>query len=604
MNKRFSIIIFAVILSLACHFSVLKAEAEGENKIKIFPVKVTGDSASSFDGGTCPAPYNSVKNIDLEKAFIGTNREHLFVAIPKGRFITFTFPSNVASLNKGVLAIETTGSDYATGQVTALLRNGTQRVLGSLCETQFTQTTVFTLDSYCISNLQAIKIESTNNAGGFPGLDIVSVYIETEEKPQETSVANATVTLPAAEYTCTGFAIKPAPTVKLNGKILKKGTDYSVSYSGNRLPGNASVMIRGTGSYTGKKTVYFTITLPIPAISVVPVSANSVKLTWAPVKGGEKYKIYRKTGSGKFVFIKEVSQLTYTDASLKYSTTYQYYVKAVSGSGQEGKKSNTVSITTFSNVVSNIRVTKRSEKKIRVSWTKVIGASGYDVSLSNQESGVLKAGTTGSSVLYKDLWTPLKMTYYIKVRPWKKVGTLKIYGKWSSAVLYSNLTWAERMNQFQKDPRWGTNGKAWGAGKKPELSNYGSESCLAYVNDFVAYVYGRRNVKSDKRDKKRPDCTVDDKATDKNIQNIKAGDVVAFYNSKGGKHYFAVISYDKSTGRMYTMEGNASHKIRVGDTHYRIKDGKLQENWPSKGKDNWSDRTFRWTKHFNKWKAE
>ena len=54
----------------------------------------------------------------------------------------------------------------------------------------------------------------------------------------------------------TGKNIKPKPVVKFNGKKLKKGTDYKVSYKNNKKVGKATVIIKGKGNFKGtaKKT--------------------------------------------------------------------------------------------------------------------------------------------------------------------------------------------------------------------------------------------------------------------------------------------------------------------------------------------------------------
>ena len=62
-----------------------------------------------------------------------------------------------------------------------------------------------------------------------------------------------------ADYSYTGKEITPDPTVKLSGKCLISGTDYTVSYSGNKKPGTATVTISGTGAYTGQATATFQI---------------------------------------------------------------------------------------------------------------------------------------------------------------------------------------------------------------------------------------------------------------------------------------------------------------------------------------------------------
>ncbi|MBR1820859.1 MAG: hypothetical protein IJ769_04475 [Clostridia bacterium] len=61
------------------------------------------------------------------------------------------------------------------------------------------------------------------------------------EAPAKTSISKAAVK--AANKTYTGKALKPAPTVKLGGKTLKKGTDYTVSYKNNKNCGKATVTV-------------------------------------------------------------------------------------------------------------------------------------------------------------------------------------------------------------------------------------------------------------------------------------------------------------------------------------------------------------------------
>lgn len=56
---------------------------------------------------------------------------------------------------------------------------------------------------------------------------------------------------------------KPKPVVSFNGKALREGTDYILSYKNNKAIGSAntpSVTINGKGSFKGKITVDFTIT--------------------------------------------------------------------------------------------------------------------------------------------------------------------------------------------------------------------------------------------------------------------------------------------------------------------------------------------------------
>ncbi|GAB6394567.1 MAG: hypothetical protein MdMp024_0879 [Bacteroidales bacterium] len=63
--------------------------------------------------------------------------------------------------------------------------------------------------------------------------------------------------IPAQNYT--GVSIQPAVTVVDGSRTLTLGIDYSVNYSNNVNAGTATVIITGTGNYTGTATGTFTI---------------------------------------------------------------------------------------------------------------------------------------------------------------------------------------------------------------------------------------------------------------------------------------------------------------------------------------------------------
>ena len=56
-------------------------------------------------------------------------------------------------------------------------------------------------------------------------------------------------------------AVKPTPTIKLNGKTLVKGKDYTLKYSANNtyIANKAKITITGKGNYTGTITKTFKI---------------------------------------------------------------------------------------------------------------------------------------------------------------------------------------------------------------------------------------------------------------------------------------------------------------------------------------------------------
>lgn len=161
------------------------------------------------------------------------------------------------------------------------------------------------------------------------------------------NISKATVS-GVSDKVYTGKNITMSVLVTMNGKALKNGTDYAVSYKNNKNTGKASVVISGEGNYQGTLTKYF---------NIVPKKVTSVK--------------------------------TVNSAS----------------------------------------------KTVKVSYKKVVGASGYQV-LTGTNKAVTKGKKSVTSSKTSAVIKKLKKgkTYYVKVRAYKTIDNKKVYGAWSSAV--------------------------------------------------------------------------------------------------------------------------------------------------------------------------
>lgn len=94
-----------------------------------------------------------------------------------------------------------------------------------------------------------------------PGKSSVTVYLKSNPKISTSAVYIAKSmsltgcvfsSIPDQKYT--GSAITPTFTLKnKSGKLLVKGTDYTVAYSNNVNVGTATVSVTGIGAYTGQK---------------------------------------------------------------------------------------------------------------------------------------------------------------------------------------------------------------------------------------------------------------------------------------------------------------------------------------------------------------
>lgn len=72
------------------------------------------------------------------------------------------------------------------------------------------------------------------------------------------------------EWTYTGEPVTPEPKITRDGKTLKKGVDYDITYENNIEIGNASFTVTGKGEYKGYFSEWF---------SIGPIDMSSVKVS-------------------------------------------------------------------------------------------------------------------------------------------------------------------------------------------------------------------------------------------------------------------------------------------------------------------------------------
>ena len=138
----------------------------------------------------------------------------------------------------------------------------------------------------------------------------------------------------------TGKNITQSITVKYNGKTLKKGTDYTVSYSNNKKVGTATVKIAGKGSYTGTVTKTFKINPAKQEIQKLTAKSKAFFVDWAQKGSATGYEIQYATNS-KFTSAKKVtitSNKTDKTTVSKLSGKKKYYVRVRSYTTVNGTK--------------------------------------------------------------------------------------------------------------------------------------------------------------------------------------------------------------------------------------------------------------------------
>ncbi len=102
-------------------------------------------------------------------------------------------------------------------------------------------------------------VETRGGVGDQPNKFMSCAELRVRVAKTTTDLSSATVTVEPAVWHYTGDAITPDPVVALNGDTLRKGVDYTVSYSDNTNVGTATVTVTGMIDYSGTASGTFEI---------------------------------------------------------------------------------------------------------------------------------------------------------------------------------------------------------------------------------------------------------------------------------------------------------------------------------------------------------
>lgn len=122
--------------------------------------------------------------------------------------------------------------------------------------------------------LKEDAVESADSSGADAAVAAqMDLEIDSEEGVRSLAAAKVGA-IPNQTYT--GSPITPDPTITLEGTVLVKHVDYTVSYSRNRKVGTARVAIKGMGAYSGTIRATLKITAaPISAAVVEPIARQA-----------------------------------------------------------------------------------------------------------------------------------------------------------------------------------------------------------------------------------------------------------------------------------------------------------------------------------------
>ena len=248
--------------------------------------------------------------------------------------------------------------------------------------------------------------------------------LETAEIPalSRISISKASVTLSTSTYAYNGKAKTPSVTVKVGGKTLKSGTDYTVSYSNNTKIGTAKVTITGKGNYTGTISKTYSIKNDFKKATVSGISTKA--FTGKNITQSITVKYNGKTLKNG------------TDYTVSYSSNKNIGTATVKITGKDSYTGTTTKTFKINPAKQEIQKLTAKSKAFFVDWAQKGSASGYEIQYAtNSKFTSAKKVTITNNKTDKTTVSKLsgKKKYYVRVRSYTTVKGTKYYGAWSAS---------------------------------------------------------------------------------------------------------------------------------------------------------------------------
>ena len=291
------------------------------------------------------------------------------------------------------------------------------------------------------------------------------------------AMAGGTVSV-ASSVSFTGSNITPSVTVKVAGRTLTSGTDYTVSYSNNKNVGTSNVYVYGKGNYSGSLSAKFDIVPAKQQIQKLETRYKGFYIDWAQKGSATGYDVeYSVNANMSGAVSKHLTASkpdTLTVSGLAGNKTYYVRVRSytnVNGKVYYGAWSDVKSIKTANNDITKASVSGISTKAftgkaitqnvtVKVGSTVLKNGTDYTVSYSNNK----KVGKATVKITGKGKYGGV-ITKTFTINPAKQE-IQKLTAK-SKAFF---IDWAQKGSATGYEVQYATNSKFTGA-KKVTITN-------------------------------------------------------------------------------------------------------------------------------------
>ena len=277
------------------------------------------------------------------------------------------------------------------------------------------------------------------------------------ELPIHAALLPTTVTVTSASYTSLNVSWNATDTAAgyevyratgATGTYTKITDTASLSYLNTGLSFNViyyykvqpyfiidTIKVPGTLSAYGSAR---TALSPISNLAAVSYAYNAIRTSWDPIVGATGYAVYRSTGtSTSYAYITSVSTPYYVNSYLYTNVKYNYRIRpyrTVNTVKIYGTTSSTVSATTVPSAPANPKVTSTGYNALKVTYSGVLGASGYEVSYGLSETGPFTALPVTSALSVNLTNQSTNVAVYVRIRAYRTVNYVRVYGPYSTVV--------------------------------------------------------------------------------------------------------------------------------------------------------------------------
>ena len=245
-----------------------------------------------------------------------------------------------------------------------------------------------------------------------------SAYISWSAVPGANGYELSRSTSPGGNYS----VVKTTSSLGCTNASMSTGTTYYYRVRAYHMVGRKKVW----GAYSSPTTAA-TVLSPVTSASASAYYPTSIKVSWSAVPGRTRYEVWRcESATGTYTRVGSTTSTYYKDTTCIPFVTYYYQIKVYRTVNRlpiySASVSPTASATPILGNVSGVKAAVSSPSSVKVSWSSVTGASGYEVLRSATIDGEYVSVKLTTSRSFTDTSCTPNTTYYYQVRAYRKAG--------------------------------------------------------------------------------------------------------------------------------------------------------------------------------------